>query len=206
MIVGVAGRYCAGKNAVTGILEEHGYVVIEVDKLGHRALEERKDAVVERFGIDILRPVEPSTPDTPDIPDTGDTVIDRRRLGAKVFTDDQARRDLEALVHPVMIEWVREFIRDLSGAPGVINAAILFEMGLHRDCDRVVWVTAPLLTRIRRARRRDGLSLGAVVRRLWAQRRVRPQQSSGNVEIQTVENRGSRKALEEQLRAHGLVS
>jgi dephospho-CoA kinase len=197
VIVGVAGKYCAGKNAVSRILEEHGYAVIEVDKLGHRALEARKDAVVERFGIDILQPAEgPSS----------ERAVDRRALGAKVFGDERARRDLEAILHPVMIEWVREFVRSLKGAPGVINAAILFDMGLHRECDAVVWVTAPLPMRMRRARRRDGLSYREVFRRFRAQRRVRPQQSSGDVEIHTVDNRGSYEALEAQLRSRGLIS
>ncbi|NBC29602.1 MAG: dephospho-CoA kinase [Spirochaetes bacterium] len=190
MIVGVAGKYCAGKNAVSRVLEEHGYRVIEVDKLGHRALVERQDAVVERFGGEILV----------------DGKIDRRALGAKVFNDDDARADLEAIVHPVMVEWVRDFVRNLGSDPGVINAAILFQMELDAECDRVLWVTAPLLTRLRRARDRDGLGFLSLAKRFWAQRRLRPQQSSRRVEIYRVENRGSCEALEKQLRSLGLIS
>jgi dephospho-CoA kinase len=190
VIVGVAGKYCAGKNAVSRVLEEHGYRVIEVDKLGHQALVERKDAVVERFGRGILV----------------DGEIDRRALGAKVFNDDEARARLEAIVHPVMVEWVRDFVRRLGSDPGVINAAILFQMELDAECDRVLWVTAPLLTRFRRARDRDGLALLSVAKRFWSQRRLRPQQSSRRVEIHRVENRGSYEALEKQLRSLGLIS
>jgi dephospho-CoA kinase len=197
VIVGVAGKYCAGKNTVSQILEKHGYRVIEVDKLGHRALEERRNAIVERFGTDILQGEEPRG----DYP-----VIDRRALGARVFGDEQARRDLEGIVHPVMVQWVRDFVEELSGAPGVINAALLIPMGLDRECDRILWVTAPLVTRIRRARARDGLGLVQVLRRFRAQKRLLPQQSSRDVEIHTVENRGTSEILEEQLRALGLLS
>lgn len=196
MIVGVAGKYCAGKNAVSGMLEEAGYRVIEVDRLGHAALAERKDAVVERFGREILEPS--------DAPRPGE--INRRALGAKVFGDDRAREDLERIVHPVMVEWVRDFIRELDGAPGVVNAAILFPMGLDALCDRVLWVTAPLLTRLRRARRRDGLTLRQVVTRFRAQQGLGPQQSSRPVEIHTVDNRGSYQALRGQLISLGLIS
>lgn len=172
------------------MLEEHGYRVIEVDKLGHQALVERQEAVVERFGAEILAAGQ----------------IDRRALGARVFSDPAARADLEAIVHPVMVEWVRDFVRNLGGEPGVINAAILFQMGLDAECDRVLWVTAPLLTRFRRARSRDGLGPFAVAKRFWAQKRLHPQQSSRGVEIHRVENRGSYEALENQLRSLDLIT
>ncbi|MFP4484640.1 MAG: dephospho-CoA kinase [Spirochaetota bacterium] len=235
MIVGVAGKYCAGKNTVSHILENHGYRVIDVDTLGHRALEERKDAIAERFGPGVLKSTEEeptggaaAAPESApgagsngalSVDRSGDsaradrsrptarlTHVDRRALGARVFGNDRARRDLEAIVHPVMVRWVRDFVRDLAGAPGVINAALLFPMGLHKECDRVIWVTAPLPTRILRARARDGLGVVEILRRFRAQRRLLPQQSSRDVEIHTVENRGSSEVLAKQLHALGFLS
>jgi hypothetical protein len=67
MLIGISGKYCAGKNAVAAILEKRGFFLIDADKLGHEALSRKKGRIVERFGKGILRP---------------DGSVDRKRLGA----------------------------------------------------------------------------------------------------------------------------
>ena len=53
-IIGLTGTYCAGKNHVAGLLEKRGLAVLDVDKLGHQAIAEEKEAIVARFGAGIL--------------------------------------------------------------------------------------------------------------------------------------------------------
>ncbi|MFP4638779.1 MAG: dephospho-CoA kinase [Spirochaetaceae bacterium] len=183
MVVGVAGKYCAGKSTVAQMLAEAGYRVIDVDRLGHEALARRGEDVRRVFGGDYV---------------DEEGSVDRGRLGRLVFRDRTALRRLESIVHPEMVEMVRERLRT-SQQPTVINAALLFPMGLDTLCDTVLWVTAPALTRICRARRRDGLPLGDIVRRFWAQRSLGPQYSAGDVDIHTVENRGDLGGLRAQL-------
>lgn len=173
MVVGVAGKYCAGKSTVSEILEDHGYYAIDVDSLGHEALRRKQAEIVARFGREIV---------------AGDESIDRKRLGRIVFADAESRRALEAIVHPEMRQMVREQIDAARPDPVVINAAILFEMGLAELCDVVLWVTAPFLTRLRRARRRDKLPLLQLLSRFHAQREMAPQSSGQNVDIQIVRN------------------
>lgn len=174
MVVGVAGKYCAGKSTVSSLLEENGYRTIDVDSLGHEALKRRQESVVCEFGASIL---------------ASDGSVDRQRLGKVVFADPAARAALERIVHPEMKQMARERVAAADGGNVVINAAILFEMGLDELCDLVLWITAPLLVRMRRARRRDHLPLLQLLSRMRAQRRMRPQSSAENVDIEIVANR-----------------
>ena len=76
-IIGLTGGYCAGKNEAALCIEESGFRVIDVDKLGHKALELKTEALVRAFGRGILNP-------------RGE--IDRRALGAIVFADPETLR------------------------------------------------------------------------------------------------------------------
>ncbi len=193
MVIGVTGGYCAGKNEAVSRLRELGFVEIDVDRLGHAAIELQKQQVVARFGERVLAP---------------DGRVDRRSLGRLVFGDRAALGDLEAIVHPVMVAEVERLLGERA-APAVINAAILFRMGLHRFCDVVVCVRAPFAVRLVRAMRRDRLGVFAAAGRLLAQGRVCPKTVSPDVDTLTVSNSGSRQRLfarlEESLRAKGAI-
>lgn len=182
MIVGITGKYCAGKNAAGRVLASRGFDVIDVDKLGHAAVEERKTEIVERFGAGVLG---------------ADGRIDRRSLGRRVFRDSTSLADLEAIVHPAMIAAVERHIASRPESDVAINAAILLKLNLHRLCDLVLWIEAPFLRRLVRALRRDHLSLPQVLRRMWAQRKLSPQHFGNSVDIYTVKNRGNEQRLAE---------
>lgn len=189
IVVGVTGKYCAGKSTVTGLLTEHGYVEIDVDRLGHEALAHERDRVLEVFGPEVQ---------------AADGTVDRKALGTRVFADRGELRMLESILHPRMVEMTAARIEDLrqqaDSPPGVVvNAAILFRMGLHPLCDLVLYVTAPFRQIVRRARERDGASLREVVRRLRSQRDVDPQHSRPHADIHSVKNDGDREKLRSQL-------
>ncbi len=173
-VVGLAGKYCAGKNRICAIFEEAGFRPIDVDRLGHEALEvpDVRARIADAFGSAVFLP---------------DGKVDRKALGALVFSDPAKLSALESIVHP----WMTERTRELIGRYGdkvIVNAAILHRMGLHAYCDAVVWVEAPLCERIRRGLRRDGLSLYAVLRRIWSQRALTPQPFRDTVDTYTVRN------------------
>ena len=167
MIVGLAGKACAGKDTLLPFFIDRGFVVVDADKIGHQALEANREAVLARFGT-----------------------VERPALGKLVFADGRALADLEAITHPWLMAEVR---RQVSGADGdvVLNAALLHKGGLFLLCHTVVWVQASLWTRILRARRRDGWSWRRILNRLWAQRKLRAQVFPPNVDILRVDNEGS---------------
>jgi dephospho-CoA kinase len=176
LTVGLAGKACAGKNTLLPFFTDRGFTVVDADKLGHAALEANREAIVARFG----------TTHRPD-------------LGRIVFSDPRALADLEAISHP----WIAaEIRRQVSAAPSnvVINAALLHKHELFRLCDVVVWVQAPLVQRLLRARARDHWSWKRIVQRIWAQRQLGPHVFPQDVDILVVDTRGtpveSRKRLE----------
>jgi dephospho-CoA kinase len=177
LTVGLAGKACAGKDSLVPFFADRGFTVIDADRLGHSALEANRDAVLARFGT-----------------------VDRADLGRQVFADPQALAALEAISHPWIAAEVR---RQVAAAPGpvVINAALLHKQDLFRLCDVVVWVHAPLATRILRARARDHWSWARILRRIWAQRKLGPHVFPRDVDILRVDNGGSALASRKRLEA-----
>jgi dephospho-CoA kinase len=140
-VIGLTGLPGAGKSTAARILQETGAHVIDVDRIGHRLLEESsvRAALVRRFGDGILN-------------DSG--VIDRTALGRIVFAEPRALADLERLLHPAMTERVREEVaRERRNRPVVIDAALLVPMGLDALADRLLVVEAPAALRRERLRR-----------------------------------------------------
>jgi dephospho-CoA kinase len=191
-LIGLTGVYCAGKNYIGALLEERGLPVLDVDKLGQRAIETERKVILERFGSDILGPA---------------GLIDRRRLGAKVFGKREELEALQNIVHPAANRMTDEWIAEQGGRPCVINAALLHKSSAFPRLAFIILAQAPVLTRLLRARKRDGLPLGQLLARFRSQRQFTAQYFAGKADIYVIENRGyfglhgsrSRKRLEAQI-------
>jgi dephospho-CoA kinase len=166
-VIGLIGGIGAGKSAVARLLAERGAVVIDADAVGHESLEHPaiRDRVVERFGAKVLEPDRAGEP--------GARRISRRALGAIVFHDAAALRDLEAILHPAMRERFLRTIDRLVGDRGrpciVLDAAVLLEAGWDDLCDRVAFVDAPRAERLRRVEQSRGWSEEALAAREGSQ-------------------------------------
>ena len=185
MVLGLTGRYCAGKDEAARILSKMGWRSIDVDHVGHVVLEELAPRVIQAFGKGVVGP---------------DGRIDRKALGRVVFRDPARLTALEGILHPGMAAHVRRWIAENPGNV-VVNAAVLGKMGLDRDCQAVLYVTAPVLVRAARARKRDGLSFGRALCKVLRQGGISLKSGSRSVDTYVVRNRGSRDALERSVRA-----
>jgi dephospho-CoA kinase len=161
MLIGLSGGYCAGKNAVAALLEARGWACIDVDKLGHEALDLAKDTIVARFGMVVLR---------------SDGSIDRRALARIVFSDPAALASQEAIIHPIAIKLLEEHIKSHELATGrgqppkiCINAALLHRTEHLANCDAIIEVRSPFVLRVIRGMRRDGGGMLASIRRIQRQ-------------------------------------
>jgi dephospho-CoA kinase len=130
--VGLTGGVASGKSTVSAILAELGAVVIDADVLAREVVARGTpglDAVVAEFGPDVLTP-------------EGD--LDRPAMGRLVFGDDAARRRLEAIIHPLVIERMAE-IEATAGEDDVVvhDIPLLAEGGRADTFDAVVVVDAP---------------------------------------------------------------
>jgi dephospho-CoA kinase len=191
MIIGLTGGYCAGKNAVAAILEERGWTCIDVDKLGHEAMEASKPAIIERFGPGVVG---------------ADGELDRKALARIVFSDPAALADQEAIVHPAAIRLTKERIEEAKAAATkagreslvCVNAALLHRAEIIADCEAIIEVRCPLLLRVLRGMKRDGASLAEVARRISRQRGFAAElrAAAGKVPILRLDNRRGKEKLE----------
>jgi len=175
MLIGLTGTYCAGKNHVAVILERRGFAVLDVDKLGHTAIENKKADIVTRFGKDIQ---------------SQDGSVNRRRLGEKVFGNKDALSALEAIVHPEANRLTLEWLAAHGGQNCVINAALLHKSAVFGQLKGIIVVSAPLLIRLIRAQRRDKLPWASLLRRFSSQKQFTAQYLAKNADIYKVENPG----------------
>ena len=129
--IGLTGGIGSGKSTVSQILAGLGAFVIDADKVGHEIYLPGKEAwrqVTAAFGQDIL---------------ASDQTIDRKKLGAIVFGSEAARKQLNAIVHPLMFQDIRRRIEEKRAEgfpqPIVVEAAILIEANWLPLADEV-WV------------------------------------------------------------------
>jgi len=156
--IGLVGGIGSGKSEVGAILTSLGCLVCHSDDLARAALREPaiRSELVAWWGEGVLG---------------GDGEIDRARVGRIVFSDPEARRRLEALVHP----WIERNRRARFAAapPGtralVIDAPLLLEVGLARECDAILYIDAPREDRLRRVADRRGWDAAELERRESAQ-------------------------------------
>jgi len=147
-LIGLTGGAGSGKSTAAEMFRELGAAVIDADEASHAVYAPQTpgfDAVVREFGPEYVRGGQ----------------VDRARLGELVFRDDDARRRLNAIVHPLVREWMAERTAeaDRDGAEVVIHdVPLLFENGLEGLYSDVVLVYAPERVQIKRLVEGRGIS------------------------------------------------
>lgn len=182
-VLGVTGPLAAGKDTACAFFRRQGIPELNVDRIGHQVLERHTDEAVALFGPHILTP------------DTHPPRVDRARLGELVFGNPRQLQALEALLHPLMGTEVAHWVERLDG-PLLINAAVLYDMGLETWCDRVICIWAPPELCVARAATRSGLDPTAARRRLDAQKGINRACALAD---EVIENTASRDVLYERL-------
>ena len=138
LVVALTGGIGSGKSTVAQYFAELGALVIDADHLARLAIERGSDGFAEvqlRFGDEILL--------------NGD--IDRAKLAEKIFGDDQARKDLEAIIHPRVQAMFTEAVEDLAPDDILIyEIPLLVETGSREKFDYIITVEAD--TELRKTR------------------------------------------------------
>jgi dephospho-CoA kinase len=186
--IGLTGGIASGKSTVSSVLAQLGVGIVDADRLAREVVAMGSDGlreVVETFGTGVLAP---------------DGSLDRAKLGALVFGDEEARRKLQAITHPRIARLGAERIGELqaSAAPYVIyDAPLLVEVGAHKGFAALIVVAAAEPTQIARLRARDGLSDDQSSQRLAAQL---PLARKIEVADYVIHNDGSLADLEQRTR------
>ena len=156
--LGITGTIASGKSSAGKILQELGVPVIDTDHIVHEIL--AKDptvikAVKDRFGDEVL---------------THEGKIDRDKLGKVVFSDHEAKKSLEAIVHPATIMQCRKLIEEKNDNPVVaILVPLLFEARLESEYDEIWTIFTDEAILKERLAKRNGLDSVEIEKRLGAQ-------------------------------------
>jgi dephospho-CoA kinase len=146
--IGLTGGIASGKSTVTQRFSELGVPVIDAD-IASRAVVEPGTAglqqIVQRFGSNILGP-------------GGE--LNRAALRAQIFGDPNLRKELEAILHPLIRSYMEHQAKDVVFPYLIMAIPLLIESGSPRDrVDRILVIDVDDSTRMRRLQERDGSSL-----------------------------------------------
>jgi dephospho-CoA kinase len=183
LLIGLTGNIASGKTEVARIFADLGATVIDADELardvvvaGSPALK----AIAARWGARVLN---------------ADGTLNRSALRSIVFSDEQERQALNAIVHPE-VKRLRDLLVEEARARGdrVVVAAVplLYEAGLEKDFDRVILVDAPDAVRLSRLMNRRGLSVIEAQKIMNAQQPASTKRERAHM---VIENQNDLKAL-----------
>jgi dephospho-CoA kinase len=189
LVVGLTGGIGSGKTTVAGMFEKLGAVIIDADRIAHELQEPGQplfEAIVSTFGPGVVG---------------GDGRIDRRRLGAVVFADRQARSRLEGIMHPAIVAECERRIQQAAArgaATCLLDAALLLESGKHGRFDAIILVNAGEATRLDRLMAQRRLGREEAVQRIRSQMPSEEKVRHANF---VIENDGTLEETEQQVKA-----
>ncbi|MEO5340742.1 MAG: dephospho-CoA kinase [Magnetococcus sp. MYC-9] len=195
LLVAVTGSLGCGKSRVSRWLAERGAHLLDADQEGRAVLlpgSRGWQAVVDHFGPEILGEDLPGSP----------RPIDRRRLGEIIFRDIEARKRLEAIVHPqifrrlarALLRWQRQTPRDATTLV-VVEIPLLFETASEQRFD---WTVAVLCGAAQEERLQERSAMSPAVRQAVIAQQL-PEQEKQQRARSVIDNSGSWPATELQL-------
>ena len=185
--IGLTGGIGSGKSTVAKWFKKHGVPVLDADKTVHRLLQldsSTKSELVHEFGPEILG-------------ENGE--INRSKLGSLIFCDEDARKRLERIVHPRVVECMKDeqaALQETGANYCVWDVPLLIEARFGKFVDEVWVVWVPRDLQILRVLGRDKLSLTEVEARIAAQWSLDEKRQQADV---VIDNSGSESETERQL-------
>ena len=154
MILGITGGTGCGKTTLLNVIEEHGGLILDCDAIYHELLA-TDHTLLDAIGVRFPGTVE-------------NGILQRKKLGAIVFSDADSLLDLNRITHGAV---KKEVLCRLETTPplAAIDAIALFEGDLAELCDVTVAVTAPVEDRVQRLMARDTISKAYARSRIAAQ-------------------------------------
>ena len=160
ILIGLTGGIATGKSTVSNMFKAENIPVVDADAIAKDVVAHDKDvynAIIAAFGEAVL---------------STDKTINRNKLAKRIFDDNNARKTLNAIVHPKVIDRIAtevERLRKLNHDMIVVDAPLLFEAGLDKTVDVTVFVYARQKDQLERITNRDGIDEGYALKKIKAQ-------------------------------------
>ena len=195
-VIGLCGRSGSGKGYISSVFASFGGLHIDTDKVYHDLLEpvdgkisECLSEIVSYFGEGILDGLH----------------LDRKKLGAIVFSDDEKLLKLNEITHKYIKEKTLSLIDSCTATFAVVDAPVLFESGFDSLCDFTVCAVADDETCIKRIVKRDGVTEEAARARLANQISCEELEAKCDFAVDNSYGRDVTEQIEKILKAKGLV-
>lgn len=152
-IIGLTGGIGSGKTTIANHFMAAGIPVYIADDEARKIMQSEAiiDDIQKTFGTAIFEK----------------GVLNRQKLAEIVFDNPDKLKLLNGIIHPAVKKHFENWISNHNQTPFIIyEAAILFESGSYKNCDKIITVTAPLETRIQRVIQRDNTTRENVLKRI----------------------------------------
>ncbi len=136
----LTGSISTGKSTVANFFSSDGFSIIDADKIAHQVLDEQHKVIAQMFGRKLIK----------------DNMIDRKELGSIVFKDNEKREELEALLHPLIYDKIKQLSKeeDKFKKPYFIDIPLFFE-GDRYSIDKSLVIYTTKETQLKRLMQRD---------------------------------------------------
>jgi dephospho-CoA kinase len=188
-VIGLTGNIAAGKSAVADRLAALGAPIVDADRLAREAVAPGSPAlraIAQRFGPSVM---------------AADGTLDRTAMRQLAFSDERARLDLNAIVHPDVERLRRQVIAQhaaLGRSLVICDIPLLFEAGLETTVNSIVLVDAPVNLRRERLIRDRGLTVAEADAMIAAQMPAEAKRARAQY---IIDNTGTRAELHAQVDA-----
>ncbi len=178
--IALTGSIATGKSSTVKLLEASGFHIIDADKIAHKILDEQHPAIAEKFGETLVH----------------EGKVDRKALGAIVFSDNTKRKELEALLHPLIYDEIERLSveQDKLGRPYFIDIPLFFENKRYPiEKSLVVYTTKE--QQLERLMQREGYTKEEALNRIQAQI---PVEEKRKLATYVIDNSGTLTQLEKE--------
>ncbi|HNN65136.1 MAG TPA: dephospho-CoA kinase [Pseudomonadales bacterium] len=185
-VIGLTGGIGSGKSAVSDRFAQHGITIVDADVASRVVVEPGRPAltrIAEHFGAELI---------------TSSGTLDRALLRSKVFSSEQERKWLEALLHPLIAEEIQSGLANSRSPYTVLVSPLLLETTQHSYVDRILVVDVPVELQLHRTMARDNNS-ESQVRAIIAAQMARDTRRSRADDL--ISNDGSLEQLQQQVDA-----
>src|SRR5436190_8446299 len=186
--VGLTGSIAVGKSFVVDCFRELGCHVLDADQTARDVVEPGTlglQQIVNEFGFEVLQV---------------SGALDRKKLGAIVFADEEKRKLLNSIVHPLVIEaqdrWLSERENEDPDGIAIVDAALMIESGGYKRFDRLIVVWCEPAIQLARLMARDGLSESEAAKRIASQM---PQEEKKRYADHLIDTSAGRENTREQV-------
>ncbi len=153
IIIGLTGGIGSGKSTVAKIFAQLGIPVLDADATAKAIMNEDhsvKTKLIELFGEDAYK----------------ENQLNRPYIAQLVFEDAFKLQQLNAIIHPITIQYAKEWASKQSAPYVIKEAALFFESGSSEGVEKIIGVTAPKHIRIQRVMQRDQMTREDVIKRM----------------------------------------